>query len=846
METAAAATARVGVYTDLLRVLRLRLSVCPLPVGPPHLVPRHIPLLPLLSVDKRVLPADCKGFSGLMGENSTPAADGAAAAVALPSSSPTAAQQQQKPAVLVPSESAHPTSPLARKQHEQASRLFGCTYTPKYPEHRHCHLPDPLLQPHVACAVVLYNIRRLGAPVIHWASAVCPRGDRGDPAAEWALAAVLGGAAPPSATALAAASAAASAVAPATASAVASASAPAAASVAASAAGLAAAGSAAAAGTAAGAKSSCGVPAVSGGECTLCLPPYVLRGESCEHVLQWLQWPQQTRPLLFACGLNEKGALGLGEAAYFPVDPVLEERDNFVKAARGTDVWWVLAAAATLFAAAAAAAFLRIPRAAALFQCCCCCLPAPSSCTLWPSAGVVVGVVAAPVALLLLLLVSGAATLLLHGCSCRFLLLLRCCCCRFCCQPQQVVALPGTVSSVSAGLHYSAAVTSDGLLFAWGSLDGCVDDAEPSSSSSSNSNSSSSADSSGTLRRHPADHSRDYGLSESLRFSWLDFPVRSHAAAAVTAAAAAWQEQQQQQQQQRQKENRVFLPALLSQSSTAPSICRGPSYSAAAFAAVSCGPDFCAAVTTTGCLYTWGNNANGVLGLGDLLSRDRPAAVSPELFVSVATGKQQQQQQQRLLQVACGNSHVAALTAEGCLFVWGSNSHGQCGFCSERATILSPQQLLLLDLSRMPLSRLTLIHSLVAASSDNNNNSSSSSSSSRASKGWLGLGYAPTGGATATLLVADAAGFASLLDKEDPLKCLFVESLIKFSLIACGSLHTISLGTAGEQQHEGSLQCLYTWGSNTNNCLGLPAAAAAADTAHQADCCRRHYQRSSV
>lgn len=324
VETAAAATARVGVYTDLLRVLRLRLSVCPLPVGPPHLVPRHIPLLPLLSVDKRVLPIDSKGFPGLTNDTTSSAA---AAAAAYVSSNPAVArQQQQTTAVLIPSESAHPTSPLARKQHEQASRLFGCTYTPKYPEHRHCHLPDPLLQPHVACAVVLYNIRRLGIPVIHWASGVCPRGDRGDPASEWAVAGVLG-------TGVASTSV------PAATSAATCSAGSASASAAASGAAISAECSSAANQATAAASSSCGIMGSSEDEGIRRLSPYVVRGESCEHVLQWLQWQRQSRPLLFSCGLNEKGALGLGVATYFPVDPVLEERDNFVRAARGTDVW---------------------------------------------------------------------------------------------------------------------------------------------------------------------------------------------------------------------------------------------------------------------------------------------------------------------------------------------------------------------------------------------------------------------------------------------------------------------------------------------------------------------------
>ncbi|CDJ41258.1 glutamic acid-rcih protein, putative [Eimeria tenella] len=678
VETAAAATARVGVYSDLLRVLRLRLGVCPLPVGPPHLVPRHLPLLPLLSVDKRVLPAECKGVSGFSGDCNP--AD--TAAVAADSSSPVAAQQRQKlqqskPSVLAPSELARPTSPLARKQQEQASRLFGCTYTPKYPEHRHCHLPDPLLQPHVSCAVVLYNLKRLGAPVIHWSSAICPRGDLGDPAAEWAVAAVVG--------------------------------------------------SAAAVGANDPTTYKSQVKDVEVEENSVSLPPYALKGECCEHVLQWLQWQQQPQPLLFTCGLNEEGPLGLGEAAYFPVDPVLEERDNFIKAAKGTDVW-------------------------------------------------------------------------------------------FCCQPQQVVALPGEIRSVSAGLNSSAAVTSQGHLFSWGAVDGYAEDTDSGSSSGSNGSIC------GILRRHPADHSRDHGLREALRFSWLDLSLFWTPTSAAGSQLVIGQKEAAKcsREQQQQQEVRVFLPALLGGNRCALSPRNELSRSGPVFSAVCCGPDFCAALTVTGSLYTWGHNASGVLGHGDTHSRSQPTPLSLDQFLSPFVDKQQHPQQ-HLLQVACGNSHMAAVTAAGCLFVWGSNNHGQCGLSKETNIILFPQQLLLLDLSCVPLSMLTLIHSIVATNGSVNSTSTSQG-------GWFDLGYAPKGDTRGALVTADAAGLSFLVEEGGAqLRCL-ADYLIRFSQVACGSLHTISLGTTSgppsEVTDKAAPKCLYTWGSNTNNCLGFAAPPA--------------------
>ncbi|XP_026190163.1 uncharacterized protein LOC34620439, partial [Cyclospora cayetanensis] len=664
-ETAAAATARVGVYADLLRVLRLRHSVCPLPVGPPHLVPRHLPLMPLLSVDKRVLPSECKTI---------PTATGDCAAV----DSETQQQQQKqcKLSVLAPSEATWPTSPLSRKQQEQAAQLFGCAYTPKYPEQRHCHLPDPLLPPHVSCAVVLYNLKRLGALAIQWASAVAPRAERADRAAEWAVAAVSGSSCPVSEATRATAGAEAT----------------------------------PSAGAAAGKRTGC--TRLDGGEDAASSPPYTVKGESCEHVLQWLQWQQRSGPLLFSCGLNEEGPLGLGEAAYFPIDPVLQERDNFVSVAKGADVW-------------------------------------------------------------------------------------------FCCQPQQVVALPGAVRSVSAGVRCSAAVTTEGLLFNWGAA-GCYrEDANGSMGTSSN----------GALIRHPADHSRDYGLSRALRFSWIDVSVFSDPRA-----------KSRELEHPEHREDLVYLPALLKGTTALPRLKAMPSLPAATFAAVCCGPDFCAAVTAEGGLYTWGNNASGVLGVGDTHSRRHPTAVSPRSF---ASSSEQQQQQQLVRQVACGNSHMAAITAAGCLFVWGSNSHGQCGFSMATEAFLFPRELLLVDLSLVPLTVLPLVHSILAAHK----------SSADTGVGYL-AGHSSSGDSKAMLLAADSAGYAFLVSTagEEGAPSL-QRGLLGFSQVACGSLHTLSLGAprhaasqarSAEERVPGGPQGLYTWGSNTGNCLGLNEAEEAA------------------
>uniref|UniRef100_A0A914WLK2 BTB domain-containing protein n=1 Tax=Plectus sambesii TaxID=2011161 RepID=A0A914WLK2_9BILA len=85
--------------------------------------------------------------------------------------------------------------------------------------------------------------------------------------------------------------------------------------------------------------------------------------------------------------------------------------------------------------------------------------------------------------------------------------------------------------------------------------------------------------------------------------------------------------------------------------------------------AVACGQNCTMAVTTSGELYSWGNNGNGQLGVGNLANQQTPCRVL-ELQNVV------------LSQIACGFAHSLALSDEGELFAWGSNSCGQLGVAS--------------------------------------------------------------------------------------------------------------------------------------------------------------------
>jgi alpha-tubulin suppressor-like RCC1 family protein len=81
---------------------------------------------------------------------------------------------------------------------------------------------------------------------------------------------------------------------------------------------------------------------------------------------------------------------------------------------------------------------------------------------------------------------------------------------------------------------------------------------------------------------------------------------------------------------------------------------------------VSCGLGHALFLLHTGRVYSWGNGANGRLGLGDVHDRTEACPVT-HLQHEVVTA------------VQCGASHSMALTNAGRVYSWGKNTQGQCG-----------------------------------------------------------------------------------------------------------------------------------------------------------------------
>mmetsp|Transcript_12295 Transcript_12295/g.23892 ORF Transcript_12295/g.23892 Transcript_12295/m.23892 type:complete len:561 (-) Transcript_12295:219-1901(-) len=74
------------------------------------------------------------------------------------------------------------------------------------------------------------------------------------------------------------------------------------------------------------------------------------------------------------------------------------------------------------------------------------------------------------------------------------------------------------------------------------------------------------------------------------------------------------------------------------------------------------------AVTENGEVYTWGEGKFGRLGHGSEVNQHTPKLIECEKI-----------KDRRIVQIACGGFHTAAITDKGELFTWGGGEHGQLG-----------------------------------------------------------------------------------------------------------------------------------------------------------------------
>eukprot|EP00029_Vermamoeba_vermiformis_P013152 TRINITY_DN8072_c0_g1_i1.p1 TRINITY_DN8072_c0_g1~~TRINITY_DN8072_c0_g1_i1.p1 ORF type:complete len:340 (+),score=28.89 TRINITY_DN8072_c0_g1_i1:48-1067(+) len=79
------------------------------------------------------------------------------------------------------------------------------------------------------------------------------------------------------------------------------------------------------------------------------------------------------------------------------------------------------------------------------------------------------------------------------------------------------------------------------------------------------------------------------------------------------------------------------------------------------------------AVTNEGLVYSWGDGAKGQLGQGNRLP-----SFKPKLVEALVT--------KRIIAIATGFDHTLALSEDGDVYSWGSNSYGQLGLGHEKST----------------------------------------------------------------------------------------------------------------------------------------------------------------
>jgi alpha-tubulin suppressor-like RCC1 family protein len=91
---------------------------------------------------------------------------------------------------------------------------------------------------------------------------------------------------------------------------------------------------------------------------------------------------------------------------------------------------------------------------------------------------------------------------------------------------------------------------------------------------------------------------------------------------------------------------------------------------------VSCGSAHTAAIKTDGTLWTWGNNNRGQLGTNNTTQRLIPGTTT----IAGTTWKQ----------VSCGYAHTGAIKTDGTLWLWGFNLDGQLGNGSSGTDSLIP------------------------------------------------------------------------------------------------------------------------------------------------------------
>jgi len=243
--------------------------------------------------------------------------------------------------------------------------------------------------------------------------------------------------------------------------------------------------------------------------------------------------------------------------------------------------------------------------------------------------------------------------------------------------------------------------------------------------------------------------------------------------------------------------------------------------------AISSGRSHVAAITEEGHVYVWGDGSSYQLGLGE----NRTQSSSPYLVTSLRLTP--------IVSISCGSEHTVAVTAQGGLYVWGSNKKGQLGIGQDKGHAAYPVEVTGLPnpiLSAVAGDEFTLLVTSVGEVLVFGDNSS----------GQLGLGdltprYVPTLNALLSALRIQSASAGSdfsafLSDKGGVWTCgnanfgklghgnttsvstpkeivVFRTNNISIQQVALGENHAVACDASG---------MIYTWGAAVANGMSKP------------------------
>ena len=202
-----------------------------------------------------------------------------------------------------------------------------------------------------------------------------------------------------------------------------------------------------------------------------------------------------------------------------------------------------------------------------------------------------------------------------------------------------------TWSAVSAGSNFVVAIKTDGTLWTWGD------------------------NSTGQLGQAPANR---FVPTQVGTATWLSVAAGSNFVVALKSDRSLWTwgSNSKGQLGNETSGTGTTTPGQIAITST---------FSGVTFTAVAAGNDFALALTSTGALWSWGNNANGQLGNGSSgSSTNAPGRVSGSETWNT---------------VAAGSNFTIATATDSSLWAWGNNDSGQLG---DNSTALhaSPEEII--------------------------------------------------------------------------------------------------------------------------------------------------------